>query len=359
MTNLEKKLQASLRRLSVGGQAAILVAVSGGADSTALLDALARCRERRGLPGALFAGHLNHLLRGAEAEADEAFVRRLAADLSVPLLVEREAVAEQARSERRNLEAVARRLRYDFLQRAAESCGADVIATAHTWDDQVETILMRLLRGSGLGGLRGIRPLINLKRQVTLIRPLLEVTRAEVLAHCEHYGLAFQTDSSNLSSEFTRNRLRHELLPLLRTFNPRFGEALTRTAEQVTEVEDYLERVAADLVAGASDGRALDLRPLRHAHPAVRRRALRLWLRSARGDLLRIEAAHLLALDALATQGRGGSYVELPGGWQVHRKLKHLILTKTSGPITSTTETPSDCSEAKISRLAKATDEGQ
>src|SRR5438128_12320548 len=112
MTNLEKKLQANLRRLGVGGQTAILVAVSGGADSTALLDALVRLRGRRGTPGALFAGHLNHLLRGAESEADEAFVCKLAADFSVPMLVEREAVAARAQSEKRNLEAVARRLRY-------------------------------------------------------------------------------------------------------------------------------------------------------------------------------------------------------------------------------------------------------
>jgi tRNA(Ile)-lysidine synthase len=328
MTKLEKKLRASLRRLGVSEREAILIAVSGGADSTALLDAFVRWRQSRGASGAVCAAHLNHSLRGAESEADEAFVREMAARLNVPLVVERERVAERALKERRNLEAVARRLRYDFLQRAAGAGSAGLIATAHTWDDQAETLLMRWLRGSGPEGLRGIHPALELGPGVKLIRPLLGVTRAEVLAHCEHYHLEFRTDSSNFSPELMRNRVRHELLPLLRTFNPRFGAALIRAAEQMAEDEDYLGRAAAAVVAAGSDGLSLDLRSLRAAHPAVRRRALRLWLRAARGDLRRIEAVHLKALDRLATHGQGGQYVELPGGWQAHRVSKRLILIK-------------------------------
>src|ERR1041385_6292081 len=131
MTLLEKKLRTNLRRLGLS-ERAVLVAVSGGADSTALLDALARLRGRRGLPGQIFAAHLNHLLRGEEADADEAFVREMAVRLNLTLMVERETVAERARAEKRNLEAMARQLRYDFLRRAAHSCAASAVATAHT-----------------------------------------------------------------------------------------------------------------------------------------------------------------------------------------------------------------------------------
>ena len=330
MTVLEKRLRANLRRLRLGEQA-VLVAVSGGADSTALLDALVRLRGRRGLPGQIFAAHLNHLLRGEEADADEAFVREMAARLDVALIVEREPVAERARAEKRNLEAMARYLRYDFLQRAAQSCGARAIATAHTQDDQVETILMRLLRGSGADGLRGIHQVVELASDVQLIRPLLDVTRAEVLAHCEHYSLTFRTDSSNLSAEFTRNRVRHELLPLLRTFNPLFEATLIRTIKQMSNDADYLNNAAAEIFATASDGWSLDIQTLSVAHPAIRRRVLRMWLRITRGNLRRIAAVHLTALDALVTSGEGGSYVELPGGWQAHRQAKRLVLTQVEG----------------------------
>lgn len=327
MTVFEKKLRASLRRLKLG-ERAVLVAVSGGADSTALLDACVRLRGRRGLPGQIFAAHLNHLLRGEEADTDEAFVREMAARLDVALMVERAPVAARARAEKRNLEDMARHLRYDFLRRAAQSCGATAIATAHTRDDQVETILMRLLRGSSADGLRGIHQVVELGSEVQLIRPLLEVTRAEVLAHGEHYSLAFRTDSSNLSPAFTRNRVRHELLPLMRTFNPLCDAALIRTIKQMADDADYLNSAAAEIFATASDRWSLDIQTLSAAHPAIRRRVLRMWLRAARGDLRRIAAVHLAALDALITSGEGGSYIELPGGWQAHRQAKRLVLTQ-------------------------------
>ena len=325
MTTLEKKLRASGRRLGLS-DATILVAVSGGADSTALLDALVRLQRK--LSCNIFAAHLNHLLRGDESEADEAAVCDLAARLGVALKVERIAVDKCARAEKHNLEATARRLRYDFLQRAAQSCLANVVVTAHTRDDQLETILMRLLRGSGADGLRGIHSVVNLGMGVRLVRPLLTVTKAEVLAHCEHYNLSFRTDSSNLSLAFTRNRVRHELLPLLRTFNPLFDAALLRAAEQIADDGDYLNHIAAEMFAIAVDGGSLDMTTLQVAPPALRRRVLRMWLRAVRGDLRRIEAVHLAALEALVISGRGGSYIELPGGWQVRRQKKRLMMTK-------------------------------
>jgi tRNA(Ile)-lysidine synthase len=328
MTTLERKLRAGLRQLGVerrDPQATILVAVSGGADSTALLDALVRWRTDKGLPhpaGTLSLAHLNHLLRGEESDEDEQFVRAMAAKFGLKVTIAREAVPAHATGQ--NLEATARRLRYEFLERAARQCGALYVATAHTQDDQVETVLMRLLRGSGAAGLRGIRAQTRLASGVSLIRPLLTVTRIEVLAHCAQYELTFRNDSSNESRELMRNRVRHELLPMLKTFNPRVGEALLRTAAQAVEDDDLLRAHAAEFMAAQADGQTLQLRPFRELHPAVRRRVLRLWLEAARGDLRRIEAAHLMAAESLALNGEGGSYVELPGGSRVRRERGQL-----------------------------------
>src|SRR5262245_51307267 len=218
MTKLEKKLRAALRRLGVGAQDSIIAAVSGGADSVALLDALARFQRSEGRPGSIIVAHLNHQLRGEESDEDEAFVRDLAGRLELPVYAERVAVAELAEAEKRNLEAVARGLRYEFLLKVAESRGANVVFTAHTLDDQAETILMRLIRGSGAEGLRGIHQILALSDKVHLIRPALGIRRAEVIGHCEHYELQFRSDSSNFLVDFTRNRVRLELLPMLETF---------------------------------------------------------------------------------------------------------------------------------------------
>lgn len=327
MTKLEKKLRASLRKLNISKQARILVAVSGGADSTALLDALARWKKSEHL----FAAHLNHLLRGAESDADETFVRAITGQRNVPVFIGQENVAACAADEKKNLEATARRLRYDFLLRTAEQCQADVIVTAHTHDDQVETLLMRLLRGTSAAGLQGIHAQIALSATVQLLRPILEITRVEVLEHCEQYQLPFRQDSSNASVEFTRNRVRHELLPLLQTFNPHFGATLIRTAFQLNEDDEHLQFEAARWVEELSEDRILNFAPLRTLHGALRRRILLHWVRRTRGNVRRIGMVHLMAIDHLMLRGEGGHYVELPAGWRIYRcgnRLKLQPVTK-------------------------------
>ncbi|HEX4949904.1 MAG TPA: tRNA lysidine(34) synthetase TilS [Blastocatellia bacterium] len=322
MTKLEKKLRASLRQLAISKQDRILVAVSGGADSTALLDALARWKKSEHL----FAAHLNHLLRGAESNEDETFVRAITRHLNVPIFVAQENVAAYAIREKKNLEAVARRLRYDFLLRTAEQCQSYTIVTAHTQDDQVETILMRLLRGTSAAGLQGIEVCRELSATVRLVRPMLEITRAEVLAHCAQYELSFRHDSSNDSAEFTRNRIRHELLPLLQSFNPDFTRTLLRTASQLHEDDAYLQAEAAGWVDELVEDQTLNFKPLLGLAAALRRRILRLWIERTRGDLRRISTAHLIALDGLILHGEGGRYIELPGGWRVFRRGTQLNL---------------------------------
>src|SRR5215510_1574573 len=330
MTQLEKKLRAVLRRFGVGAQDSVVAAVSGGADSVTLLDALVRFQRSKGPPGSITVAHLNHQLRGEESDEDEAFVRNLAGRLKLPFVIERIAVAERAKAEKRNLEAVARKLRYEFLLKCAEERRSGFVFTAHTLDDQAETFLMRLIRGSGAEGLRGVHQIIALNESVKLIRPMLEITRAEVIEHCKHYDLAYRNDNSNFSTDFTRNRIRLELLPMLKTFNPRVKQSLARASESLTRDEDYLRGAAVELLAKSREGSRLNAKVLQEASAAVGRRALRLWLRDERGDLRRIDASHIAAIESLIG-GSSGRRVELPDGGVVAREFDHLSFIQAAG----------------------------
>ncbi len=323
MTKLEKKLRAVLRRFEIGAGASVVAAVSGGADSVALLDALVRLRLSKGQPDLITVAHLNHQLRGEESDEDESFVRDLAGRLKIPAVTEKIAVAEHARAEKRNLEAAARKLRYEFLRRVAEERAAGFVFTAHTLDDQAETILMRLIRGSGGEGLRGVHQIVALSEDVKLIRPMLQITRAEVIEHCEYYELAFRSDSSNFLTDFMRNRVRLELLPMMETFNPRVKQSLARASESLTRDEDFLRVAAAECLASAREGSGLGVKAMQKANIAIRRRVLRLWLREERGDLRRIDAVHIAAIESLIGGGNGRR-VELPDGGIVARETNCL-----------------------------------
>lgn len=328
MTKLEQKLKPAIRRLGVVESGSLVVAVSGGMDSVALLDSLVRLRQQGKLPVKLVVAHLNHRLRGEESDGDEAFVRRLAAEHELDCLTEQISVAEIALEEKQNLEAVARRLRYEFLARTAETAGAAFVCTAHTLDDQAETVLMRLLRGAGAEGLAGIQTVRPLGRSVTLIRPLLAVTREEVAAHCGQYSLEFRHDSSNDSTLFTRNRIRQELLPLLKSFNPRATQTLARLANLLADDEDFLQLTTTEALAETRKGKGLKIKRLMMLHVAIRRRVLRMWIKEVRGGLQRIEAVHLVAIERLIAAGKSGRVIELPGDWQVRRKSGVLELAR-------------------------------
>jgi tRNA(Ile)-lysidine synthase len=229
-----------------------VVAVSGGADSVALARALheAGC-------GPLIIAHLNHGLRGEESDADEVFVRNLALSLGSGFLSARIDATKEAAGA--NLEATARRLRYEFLQTTADEAGAGWIATGHTADDQAETVLHRLIRGTGLQGLRGIargalRSADSASRRT--VRPLLSITRSEILDYLASLDQSYRTDSSNSDRRFTRNRIRAQLVPLLETFNPRVVPVLGRLAEQAEEASAYIEEQARQLLKQAEKPRA-------------------------------------------------------------------------------------------------------
>jgi tRNA(Ile)-lysidine synthase len=304
----------------------VLVAVSGGADSVALLHCLCALAGSLGLR--LTAAHLNHELRGEESARDERFVRTLCASMGVPLVCESIDVAGRAASRKQNLEEAARRIRYGFLRRAAAEAGAARIAVGHTLDDQAESVLLRLLRGSGARGLAGIHPVLG----GDVIRPLLEISRAEILAYLDALGLDHREDSTNTCLSNRRNRIRHELLPYLReNFNPGILEALARSAGLAREAAGFLEAHSRELYASLReprpDGFAISCDSLVRFHPAVQKQILFHAIRESRGSVRGVSAAHIASLLGLAGGGRSGRSVRLPGGVCIARQFQHLLFS--------------------------------
>jgi tRNA(Ile)-lysidine synthase len=226
----------------------VVLAVSAGPDSVAMLRAALRLKNAAGGSGRLTVAHLNHGLRRSDADADEAWLRTLCQRLEVPLEVGKADVDELAAEQGDGLEAAARTARYDFLRQTAERLGARFVATAHTLDDQVETILHRIVRGTGLSGLAGIPKTRPLSPSVTLVRPILGARRAEVLEYLTTLGQDYRIDATNAEPRFTRNRLRIELLPHLRAhFNPEVDAALLRLAAQAEESHRFISDLAGTL----------------------------------------------------------------------------------------------------------------
>jgi tRNA(Ile)-lysidine synthase len=317
---VDRALRASDALLA--GQRLVL-GLSGGADSVALLDALVSLAARHRFR--VVVAHLDHGLRPDSAE-DAAFCRHLCEALGVPLHAAVADVSVRARRERGGLEQAARRERYRFLRRVREETGAAAIAVAHTRDDQAETLIMRLLRGAGATGLGGMRP-----RSGRLLRPLLEVSREEVVAHLRERGLRWREDPTNADLRHLRNRVRHELLPYLEArFNPALREGLARTAgllaeeaaHLVGEADALLERIARAEGAGI----VLDASGLASAPPAVARVAVRQALRRA-GGLARVGAVHVERVLKLAgSKGASGRRLPLPGGREVRYRQGELCL---------------------------------
>ncbi len=232
----------------------VVVAVSGGADSVALLRALARLK--RSGAGRLWVAHFNHALRGPESQADEALVCQLAERLGLGCHVGRAPAGVLCQPGADGLEAAARGARYQFLEQTANQVGARYVATAHTADDQVETVLQRVFRGTGIAGLAGMRRARPLGPAVTLIRPLLDFGRSEVREYLAGLGQAWREDASNACTDATRNWLRHELLPSIeRQINPSAPAAILRLARLAAEAQAVAERLAGELAERAIEAR--------------------------------------------------------------------------------------------------------
>jgi len=329
LSSFARKLAAEWRQLKLSDRGeTVVVAVSGGADSVALLLGLDELVGSKKIQIKILVGHLNHRLRGAASDADARWVRSLAKELGHPVVVSSRDIGARARKSKENLEQAARLARYDFLKQVARQHEAKTVLTAHTMNDQAETILLNLIRGSGGQGLRGIegvRPIAP-RSDILLARPLLAwARRQDTEAYCRSRSIEFRDDQMNSDPAFTRVRVRNELVPLLERFNPKFIETVVRSAEILRTDNQALDGAAQRLVELASTGDARRLNPLRTdvlrlAPTALRRRALRLWLEQHRGDLRRIEHAHLVGVEKLLLSTKSGRVSELPGGATVLRQ---------------------------------------
>jgi tRNA(Ile)-lysidine synthase len=287
--------------ISAGDQ--VICAVSGGADSMALLFAMYLLKEKMSIR--LAAAHFNHNLRGSESDADEAFVREFCDRYDIPVYVGSAAVV----AGEKGLEAAAREARYGFFATLPGK-----IATAHTADDNAETVLMHLVRGTGLKGLGGIAPCRG-----NVIRPLLSVTRQEVCAFLQEYHIPHREDSSNQTDEFLRNRLRHHVMPLLRAENPSLAENLSATALRLRQDEIVLQECA-------TLTEPLEVQWLRDQNPAIRSRILEQFLK--KHGVREPEAAHIAQAEALAFSDNPSAFARFPGNVLIRRQYDHLIVAE-------------------------------
>lgn len=255
---------SSLRSFEFGeNEKHIAVALSGGADSMALFMGLYLLRDELGIQ--ISAVHINHLLRGEESDRDEAFVRKQCRSLGVPLTVHRINVEEIAKAEKQSIELAARQARYN----AFDKTECDVIATAHNADDNLETVLFRLTRATGINGLCGIP-----QRRGRFIRPLLNTTREEVEAFCSEHKVPFVTDSTNLSDDFTRNRIRHAVVPVLKSLNPSLLSSFATTLELIGNDSDYLDKSAKDEFDKRFNGESLSIADFSALHASIASRVI-------------------------------------------------------------------------------------
>lgn len=323
----------------------VLCAVSGGADSIYLLERLHGARAPCHLDFTVVAAHYNHHLRGEESDRDERFVRSFVSnwcgeehitshlpgqegDYIVPpikLIVGHGDVAAEAKRRKKGIEETAREMRYEFLFRTAELVGADVIATAHTADDNLETLLLHLARGCGLQGLTGIPP-----RQGKLVRPMLATTRREIEEYLRIYRIPHVEDSSNADETYSRNRMRRQVLPLLEGFNPALRENSIDTIRYLRADNDYLNAQAAELSAQAQvteDGVSIAAASIARAPDPLAVRAVRGLLAMTAGGATDCTAAHLEAVVALCRRDDPSGEVRLPGGRTARRVYERLVLT--------------------------------
>jgi tRNA(Ile)-lysidine synthase len=308
----------------------LVVAVSGGPDSSALLLVLGALARRRQL--SLFAAYFDHRLRGPEAARQEHEAVCLAARIAgAEVITGGGDVAALAKSERLPLEEAARRARYGFLAATAAERAVTTVAAGHTASDQAETVLMHVIRGAGLTGLAGMHPRSRWPvpgyEGLTLVRPLLRLRREETVAYCRAAGFTPVEDASNHSGLFLRNRVRSELLPLLRGYNPRIDEALVRLADSARADLEVIESLARDAVTLAPAGVAIDRERLRSMAAGLRRHAVRSALLRLLGDLQGVAERHIDAAVRLAVRRAGGGTLDLPRGVRGETTAGELLLT--------------------------------
>jgi tRNA(Ile)-lysidine synthase len=317
--SIEQRVSAFIRRnrlLSKGD--CLLLAVSGGADSVCLLHVMLSLKEELGIK--LHVAHLDHQLRGEESDADAAYVAGLAQSLDIPCTVSKADVRGYQRKNRLSLEEAAREVRYNFLAETAAAAGAEIIVTGHTLDDQVETIMLHIIRGSGIAGMVGLNAkserLLN-GNQFYIIRPLLEISREETQRYCLEHDLMARVDSSNLSLSMLRNRIRLKLLPEIKKYNPAFVESLLRNsaiaADEIAFLNSEAEKVWDSVIREQDDVIILDKERFDALPDALKRHLLRVAIKRLLGTLKDIEERHIGEITGVLKK-QAGKYINLPYG---------------------------------------------
>lgn len=325
-SQLSTRVAAAIRdRALFKTDATVIVALSAGADSTALLDLLTT------LPGfqlRLVAAHLNHSLRGSDSDADAAYARSLAEARSLPFECRTVDVKALATSEGLSLEDAGRRARIAFLDEVRERWQADCVALAHHADDQAETLLMRLLRGSGTSGLSGMA----WRNRRGYVRPLLEVSRCEIESYLKERGIGWREDSSNRDTAFLRNRIRHELLPLLESYNPAIRRRLATSAAILAGEQDLLEQLTlqsyyeqAEVLESAV---CFHVSRLHELSPALTARLIRQAVATLAGSLRHISSRHIADCLHLLGDGEPNRRINLPGGLVARREYGRLLIER-------------------------------
>jgi tRNA(Ile)-lysidine synthase len=332
IAKVEKTIR--LQRLIHPGDT-LVVALSGGADSVALLDILSRLH---GYDLRLIATHLNHCLRGAEADADQEFCRLLAARYGIPFEARRIDILKMAGDSRLNLEDAGRRARIDLFDEISTSYRASAVALAHHADDQAETVLMRMLRGSGMSGLSGMA----YRNGRGYIRPLLDITRLEIEQYLRCCGIEWREDASNSDTAYLRNRIRHQLLPLLEEYNPAIRSGLAATAAVIRGDETLLREVTEEEFRKScrvEEGRAVfSVAHLVGLNPSLNRRLLRRSVMHIAGTLDGIWQRHIESVVQLTVSERPHSQVALPHGMVALREYDVLALTRSPHFATATSD---------------------
>ncbi len=324
VTNFENKILNTINRynmLAPGDR--VLVGLSGGADSVTLLTVLHRLKPILGIE--VGAVHVNHNLRGKESDRDEEFAGSICKKLGIDIVVSGYDVLKRAKETGESVELAGRRVRKEAFKEALKTQRAQLIALGHNLDDNAETVLMRMCRGTALNGLCGIQPKTD-----RIIRPLIETSRREIEEYCRENGISFKTDSSNLSTLYTRNKIRHNLVPLIKKeFNPNINETLKRMTEVLTAENSFLEEEAEKVygeTATLTGGKTyIDIDKLTSFHKAVQRRAIRLALERQSDCRENIYNEHIEAVLSL-TENITGKSTEAGNNLRAEREYNKLVI---------------------------------